>query len=185
MPEGHLVLTRRTSQAVDLGAVMKSGARSFLGKLRRGSNTSTTSTSSNGSASTPNRGRSDSAPGSAPTGVPAGARATSSRDRVAIAPPLPEEPEDAGDETPRRGRSPSPTRHAPHTHHHFERSPSPPRAVFHEEDTDTDGYERHTTDDAHYELMRHRSSTEAALGFEMANYAEGGRPALARSYSEA
>lgn len=178
------MLTSRTNQAVDLGAVVKSGARSFFGKLRRGSNSSTTSTTSNGSASAPGRGRSDSAPGSAPPSN----RVASSRDRVAIAQTVPEEPEEAGDETPRRGRSPSPTRHAPHAHHHFERSPSPPAAVFHDEDTDNEGtgeYERRPTDDAHYEHMRHHSSTEASLGFEMSNYPDNGRPTFGRSSSGA
>ncbi|CAK9784522.1 hypothetical protein CC85DRAFT_283061 [Cutaneotrichosporon oleaginosum] len=176
----------QTNQAVDLGAVVKSGARNFFGKLRRGSNSSTTSTALNSSvaASSPARGRSDSAPGAAPVSAN---RVASSRDRVAIAPPVPEEPEEAGDETPRRGRSPSPMRHAPHSHHHFNRSPSPPRTVFHDEDTlnKHEHDERRPTDDASYERMRHYTSTEASLGFEMSNYASDGRPAFARSASGA
>ncbi|BEI81684.1 hypothetical protein CcaverHIS002_0208440 [Cutaneotrichosporon cavernicola] len=148
-------------QAVDLGAVMKSGAKTFFTKLRRSN--SSASTSSNGSATS--RSRSDSSSSS-----------TGGSHHVAAVPAVPEVPEipeeEEGDETPRTGRSPSPT--------HMKPSLDP--NVF--EETGRNNSLRLSTDDTEYEHLQH-SNTEAALGFDLTHYPSNARPAFQRSVSEA
>lgn len=89
---------KNQTQAVDLGAVMKSGARTFLTKLRR--NSSTSASSSNGplSPASSRASRDHSSP----------APAASVASAVAVVPEVPEE-DGEEDETPRTGRSPSPS----------------------------------------------------------------------------
>ncbi|BEJ12385.1 hypothetical protein CspHIS471_0208450 [Cutaneotrichosporon sp. HIS471] len=147
-------------QAVDLGAVMKSGARTFFTKLRRSN--SAASTSSNGSATS--RSRSDSSSSSR-----GGSHHILAVPAVPEVPEIPEEEE--GDETPRTGRSPSPT--------HMKRVDA---NVF--EETDRDNSLHLSTDDAEYEHLQH-SNTEAALGFDLTQYPSNARPAFQRSVSEA
>lgn len=153
-----LTFSSSNANAVDLGQVMSSGAKKLWGKVRRGSNTSQTSNSSS-TPSVTGRGRSDST-GAIPVSPRAGPM-------VDVAPAIveEEEPHSApasprqgalqmsgttdGDETPRRGRSPSPPplslqhmEEVSHHHGHRGRSPSPPPHPLEDEDEEDDDEER-------------------------------------------
>lgn len=150
---------------------MSSGAKKLWGRVRRSSNTSTASVNSirsaapvlNGSAGGASRVRSDSAPG-APPGVSPLVVPVHSAIVEEEEPPTPgpglglDTGEAAGEQTPRRGRS-----------------PSPPPPTFDDDDDDEDDSEpadeeTQVVDDAEATHRQHQGHTAAVLGFELSEY---------------
>ncbi|WOO81421.1 uncharacterized protein LOC62_03G004944 [Vanrija pseudolonga] len=158
-------------QAVDLGTVMSSGAKKLWGRVRRSSNTSTASVNSIRSAApvlsgAASRGRSDSASGGAPAGVSPLVVPVHSAIVEEDEPPTPgpaglglDTGEAAGEQTPRRGRS-----------------PSPPPPTFdddddeEEDDSEPADEETQVVDDAEATHRQHQGHTAAVLGFELSEY---------------
>ncbi|KAL1411110.1 hypothetical protein Q8F55_002060 [Vanrija albida] len=164
-------------QAVDLGTVMTSGAKKLWGKVRRGSSSNASNASINSTQSAApvmvgaSRLRSDSAPGAPqPTVSPLVRPMDHTIAEEDEQPPTPVpglglDTGDGGEQTPRRGRS-----------------PSPPPPTFDDDDEDDDDEEASepadetvSADDAEATHRQHQGHTTAVLGFELSEYA--GNPA--------